>query len=48
MFRIKTTTIPAYAVKCGNKSAAGERNDAKLMVPLEAPSAKSIKYHPRS
>lgn len=48
MFRIKNITIHACAVNCVNKSAAGERNDAKLMVPLEAPSEKSIKYDPRS
>jgi len=41
-------TIHAHVVNCVNKSAAGERNDAKLMVPLEAPSEKSIKCDPRS
>lgn len=48
MFRIKNITIHTQAVNRVNKSAAGERNDAKLMVPLEAPSEKSIKYDPRS
>lgn len=38
MFRNKNITFRAYAVNHVNKSAAGERNDAKLMVPLEAPS----------
>lgn len=48
MFRIKNITVHAYVGNCVNKSAAGERNDAKLMVALEAPSEKFIKYDPRS
>lgn len=47
MFRNKNITVHAYAVNHVNKSAAGERNDTKLMVPLEAPSEKSVKYDPR-
>lgn len=48
LFGIKNVTVHAYVVNCVNKSAAGERNDTKLMVPLEAQSEKFIKYDPRS
>lgn len=48
LFRIKNVTVHEYVANCVNKSAAGERNDAKLMMPLKAPSEKFIKYDPRS